>query len=164
MTSYLMKDGVNLEREEVFFELMETLYELSRSISSYESVPRKYGTEDEIYMVEVHTLNLIGDKMKTTTSEIAEITNRTKGAVSQMVDKLVNKRLATKYKNPDNNREVIIELTSKGRVVYDYHKKLDKEEYGHHLNRLKQFTTEDFQKYIMISKTINDWTKVDNKN
>ncbi|MDW0118497.1 MarR family transcriptional regulator [Sporosarcina thermotolerans] len=148
-----------MEREEVFFELMETLYEVSRFISSYESVPRKYGTEDELYMVEVHTLNLIGDKIKTTTSEIATITNRTKGAVSQMVDKLVNKGLAVKYKNPNNNREVIIELTAKGSVVYDYHKELDKEEYEYHLSKLNQFTTDDFKNYIMISRSIIDQAK-----
>lgn len=159
-----MKVGEDLEREEVYSELMETLYEFSRIISSYESVPRKYGTEDEIYMVEVHTLNLIGDKVKTTTSELAKMTNRTKGAISQMVDKLIKKELAIKYKNPDNNREVIIELTEKGKVVYDYHKKLDEKEYASHLAKLTQFTTEDFQKFIMISKAISTWVRVGKTN
>lgn len=144
-----------LEKEEVFNELMETLYETSRLLSSYESIPRMYGTEDELYMVEVHTLNLIGNIIKTNTSEIAEITNRTKSAVSQMVDKLIKKGLVDKYRNPDNYREFIIELTPKGKIVYEYHKKLDKEEYGKHLMNLKDFTAEDFQKLIKISKVLN---------
>lgn len=80
-----------MEKEEIFYELMETLFETSRSISTYESIPRKYGTEDELYMIEAHTLNLIGDKIKTNTTEIAEITHRTKSAVSQMMDKLIKK-------------------------------------------------------------------------
>lgn len=145
-----------VDRVEIFNELMETLYETSRLISTYESIPRKYGTDDELYMVEVHTLNLIGDKEKTNTSELAEITNRTKSAVSQMVDKLIKKELAIKYRNPQNFRELIIELTPKGKIVYDYHKNLDKEEYGKYLTKLGHFTNEDFQKFIMFLKIYNN--------
>jgi len=148
-----------MEKEKVFYELMETLYETSRLISSYENIPRKYGTDDELYMIEVHTLNLIGDQLKTNTSEIAELTNRTKSAVSQMVDKLIKKDLAFKYRNPHNYRELTIELTPKGKLVYEYHKKLDQEEYGNHLQNLEQFTTEDFQKYITILNVINRRTR-----
>lgn len=154
-----MKGGCEMEKEKVFYELMETLYETSRLISSYENIPRKYGTDDELYMIEVHTLNLIGDQIKTNTSEIAELTNRTKSAVSQMVDKLIKKDLAFKYRNPHNYRELTIELTPKGKLVYEYHKKLDQEEYGNHLQNLEQFTTEDFQKYITILNVINRRTR-----
>ncbi|MFP3390776.1 MarR family winged helix-turn-helix transcriptional regulator [Brevibacillus sp. SIMBA_040] len=143
-----------MTREEVFFELMETIYELSRKTSSYESVPRKYGTEDELYMVEAHTINLIGNLVQTNTSELSKLTNKTKGAISQMVDKLIKKELVVKYKNPDDNREVIIELTEKGRTVYEFHKELDKVEYARFLNQLDEFTTEDFQRYIEISSII----------
>jgi len=148
-----------MDKEKVFYELMETLYETSRLISSYENIPRKYGTEDELYMIEVHTLNLIGDQVKTNTSEIADLTNRTKSAVSQMVDKLIKKDLAFKYRNPDNYRELTIELTPKGKLVYEYHKKLDEEEYGSHLKNLEQFTVEDFQNYIKILNVINRRTR-----
>ncbi|WP_066322268.1 MarR family transcriptional regulator [Bacillus sp. FJAT-29814] len=147
-----------MDREKIFYELMETIYETTRLVSDYQSVPRTYGTEDELYMVEAHTLNLIGDKKTTNTSEIAAITNRTKGAVSQMIDKLVKKDLVMKYKNPDNHREVKIELTPKGKIVYGYHKELDAEEYRKHLKNLAQFTDDDFKKYIMISKIINKGT------
>ncbi|QQP10351.1 MarR family transcriptional regulator [Lysinibacillus agricola] len=148
-----------MDKEKVFYELMETIYETSRLISSYENIPRKYGTEDELYMIEVHTLNLIGDQVKTTTSEIAEIKNCTKSAVSQMVDKLIKKGLVIKYRNVDNYRELNIELTPKGKIVYEYHKNLDLEEYRSHLRNLEQFTTEDFQKYITVLNLINQRTQ-----
>ncbi|MDQ0970819.1 DNA-binding MarR family transcriptional regulator [Neobacillus niacini] len=146
-----------MDREKVFHELMETLYETTRLMSDYHSVPRTYGTEDELYMVEAHTLNLIGDQIKTNTSEIAAMTNRTKGAISQMIDKLVKKGLVAKYKNPDNHREMIIELTPKGKIVYNYHKKLDTEEFRKPLKNLEHLTTEDFQKFIIMLKTIIKW-------
>lgn len=144
-----------MEREQVFNELMETLYESSRLISTYESIPRKYGTEDELFMVEVHTLNLIGDHVKITTSEIAEITDRTKSAVSQMMDKLVKKDIAIKYRNPSNYRELIIELTPKGQIIYEYHKEIDEIEYGKHLKNLEVSTAEDFQTFVEILRIIN---------
>jgi DNA-binding MarR family transcriptional regulator len=145
-----------MTREEVFYELMESIYEISRSISLYESIPRKYGTEDELYMVEAHTINLVGEKIKTNTSELAMLTNKTKGAISQMVDKLLKKDLVLKYKNPTNHREVIIELSEKGKQVYQFHKELDQIEYTKNLNQLDQFSTEDFIKFIKISSIISD--------
>jgi ribulose bisphosphate carboxylase small subunit len=48
---------------------------------------------------------------------------------------------------------------SKGKLVYEYHKKLDEEEYGSHLKNLEQFTVEDFQNYIKILNVINRRTR-----
>lgn len=70
---------------------MESVYEISRNTTAYESIPRKYGTDDELYMVEAHTINLIREKVKTNTSELATLTHKTKGAISQMIDKLIKK-------------------------------------------------------------------------
>ena len=151
-------------RNEIFFELMESIYEVSRVTSVYESIPRKYGTDDELYMVEAHTINLIGDKIKTNTSELTQLTDKTKGAISQMVDKLVKKGLVLKYKNPENNREVIIELTEKGQQVYKFHKELDKMEYAKILSRFDEFTIDDFKKVIHITSVITELTKESLKN
>lgn len=148
-----------MNREKVFNELIETIYEVSRLLRSYESIPRKYGTEDELFMVEVHTLDLIGNYIKITTSEIADITDRTKSAVSQTVDKLIKKELAFKYRNPNNYRQLIIELTPKGQVIYAFHKKLDAAQYEKHLKNLNQFTTEDFLTFIEIAKVMNKGIK-----
>ncbi|WP_280166050.1 MarR family winged helix-turn-helix transcriptional regulator [Priestia aryabhattai] len=143
-------------REEVFNELIESIYEVSRSTSAYESIPRKYGIEDELYMVEAHTINLIGKENKVSPSHLAKLTNKTKGAISQMVDKLLKKGLVIKYKNPTNNREVIIELSDKGKQAYEYHKELDQIEYGRMLSRLNQFSTEDLINFTKIASVIND--------
>lgn len=140
-----------MTREEIFFEMIETIYEMSRKLSVYESVPRTYGTEDELYVVEAHTIDLIGTQTVTTISELAKITKKTKGAISQMVDKLIKKDFVIKYKNPDDNRQVMIELTDKGKKVYEFHQKLDRQTYLKYLEQLNQYSTEDFLNYIKIS-------------
>lgn len=143
-----------MSKEKSFHEMMETIYELSRHISSYESIPRKYGSDDDLFMVEAHTINLIGDKTQTNISELSRLTNKTKGALSQMVDRLIKKDMLTKTKNPLDNREVIIQLTKKGKVVYDFHKELDKVNYRELLKGLEQFNEEDFIKYEKISSIL----------
>ncbi|MCH6264941.1 MULTISPECIES: MarR family winged helix-turn-helix transcriptional regulator [Neobacillus] len=147
-----------MKKEEIIYELMESVYDLSRQISSYESIPRKYGTEDELYMVEAHTINLIGNKTQTTASELANLTKKTKGAISQMVNKLIKKGLVLKSKNPIDKREYILELTEKGKMVYDFHYQLDKAEYTKILNKLHQFSEEDLLVYIKISSILSENT------
>jgi len=56
-------------------------------------------------------------------------------------------------------RELNIELTPKGKLVYEYHKKLGLEEYRKYLKNLEQFTAEDFQKYITVLNVINRRTQ-----
>lgn len=148
-----------MDNVKVFDQFMETLYKTSRLINTYESIPRSYGTDDELYMVEVHTLDMIGSNQRITISEIARITDRTKSAVSQNVDKLIKKDLLIKYRNPNNSREMILELTEKGEIVYAHHKKLDEVEYGKHMQNLNEFTTEDFQTFINIADGFNKGIK-----
>jgi DNA-binding MarR family transcriptional regulator len=153
--------GMKMNKEEIFHEMMETIYKHSRIMSAYESIPRQYGTEDEIYMVEAHTINLIGDKIQTNITELAELTNKTKGALSQMVERLIKKEMVTKSKNPLDNREVIIQLTDKGKIVYEYHKELDRSEYKKLLTELDQFSAEDFLTYTKISTVLLNQVKVE---
>jgi len=143
-----------MNRDELFNEVMERLYDVSRGIHKYESVPRKYGTDEELYMVEAHTINLIGDHGKINVTQLAEITHRTKGAISQTVDKLIKKEMVTKHRNPENNREVIIELTAKGKIAYDFHKNLDRMNYRKYLEKIEDLTEEDFYKFMKLMDAI----------
>lgn len=149
-----------MSRENIFNELMDTLYDSSRLINAYESIPRTYGTEDKLYMVEVHTLDLIGKQQKTTISEMATMTDRTVSAVSQIVNKLVAKKLILKYRNENNHREFLLELTPTGETVYHYHKNLDNIEYSKHLENLHMFNEDDFKNFIEIAQKINQRTKL----
>lgn len=57
-------------------------------------------------------------------------------------------------KNTIDNRIVNLKLTNKGKQTYEYHRVLDKKEYSFLLNKLDQFSTEDFCKYIKITKIL----------
>ncbi len=79
---------------------------------------KNYGTDDLLYSAEVHMIEMIGSYEKNTTTKLAEKLGITKGAVSQITRKLLEKNLIEKI--PSN--EIFISLTDKGRIVYSYHR------------------------------------------
>ncbi len=133
-----------MEREQIFDEFMDILYKTSREIHVYDSVPRKYGTDDLLYMVEAHTIKLIGNKEYIGVTDIANITGKTKGAVSQIVDKLAEKKIIVKEKDPEDNRRLKLSLTEKGQTIYSFHKELDKKNYRLVLDKLNNISTDEF--------------------
>ncbi len=143
-----------MEKNELIYSIMEMFYEISREISEYESIPHQYGTEDEIYMVEAHTINLIGENSNITISELAMITNKTKGAISQMVEKLINKEIVFKVKDELDQRRVFLNLTEKGINIYNYHKALDEKEYSKIISKLDQYTNQEFENFYLMLKNM----------
>lgn len=133
-----------MDREQVFDEFMEMLYKISRKVYAYDSIPRKYGTNDLLYMVEAHTIKLIGKKEYIGVTDIANITGKTKGAVSQIVDKLVEKKVLVKEKDPEDNRRIKLSLTEKGQTIYKYHRQLDKRNYMLMLKHMNNISTDEF--------------------
>ena len=65
---------------------------------------------------------MIGRNNKINVTELAEYLGITKGAVSQMVDKLIKKGMVNKEMVSDTENEVALELTEKGKIVCKGHK------------------------------------------
>ena len=146
-----------MDREEAFNEMMETLFEMSRYISVYESTPRRYRTED-LYMTEMHALNLIWNQDRLNMTQLAQQTNRTKGAISQMVEKLRKKGLLVKEKNPQNNSEIFLRLTDLGREACQYHRDMERNIYRLYLDGLEDFGQEDFERYRRLLQRLKQIT------
>lgn len=135
-----------MDRQKEFHDLMNTIYEVSDKISSYGKNPRTYGTEDMLHMIEAHTIEIIGENNDITASEIAKKMYKTKGAVSQTIDKLIKKGLIVKTSHPKDNRKFILELTENGKIVFEHHRKKDETAFDRYLDRLEGYTEEDFKK------------------
>lgn len=93
-----------------------------------EKIPRDFGTGDLLYHSEIHTLHAIGAKPGMNVTQLAALLGVTKGAISQVVSKLSKKGLVNRYKEPENNKQVLLALTQKGQDAYaghvEYHKKI----------------------------------------
>ncbi len=97
-------------------------------ISCNDRKPREFGTKHKLYQSEIHFIEAVepGDGMNA--SQVAKKLGITKGAVTQIADKLVKKGLVEKYKREGNKKEVYIKLKSDGVIAYEnhqfFHKKL----------------------------------------
>jgi DNA-binding MarR family transcriptional regulator len=89
--------------------------------------PRHYGLEELLYPAEVHLITLIGANPGIGVTELALKGGVTKGAVSQMAQKLVSKGVITKEQDRVVGTRVIFNLTSKGKVAFYSHERMHEE-------------------------------------
>lgn len=90
--------------------------------------PHDYGTGELLSMVEMHTLDRIAETPGLRVSDIAQLWNRTLGAASRNVDRLQSKGLVEKVKLPDNQKNVRVYPTEKGRELSRLHREYDRQE------------------------------------
>jgi len=144
---------------EAFEQFVDLLYDFSRNVHTYDATARQYGTEDMLYMVEAHTVRMIGREPKITITEIANQTRKTKSAVSQMIDKLSGKGILEKIKDPEDNRRMILKLTDKGKIIYEFHEALDKENYKKVLDKMEGVNVSDMKAGSKVIEQILEKTK-----
>jgi DNA-binding MarR family transcriptional regulator len=133
---------------------MEYLNTNMRINQSYHSTPRHYGIEEDLYISEAHVIQAIGDKPDQSLLDLAAFTHRTKSAMSMMIRKLEKKGLVSKVRLETDNRKVALTLTDKGRIVYDYHQKLDQVNYRSMLERMNQVETISLEDLKTASKVL----------
>nr|WP_150267472.1 MarR family transcriptional regulator [Paenibacillus tepidiphilus] len=76
---------------------------------------------------EVHCIEYIGRNADSNVTKLAESFYMTKGAISKLTKKLIEKGLIESYQKPDNRKEIYFKLTEQGIAVYDIHDELHKE-------------------------------------
>lgn len=100
----------------------ENTYRLINKYNQKTKTAKQYGTDDLLYSAEVHMIEMIGSYEKITTTKLAELLGITKGAVSQITRKLLEKKLIEKAPSNEKSNEIFISLTDRGRIVYSYHR------------------------------------------
>lgn len=92
--------------EQIIYKYMQT-----------ETIQRNYGTNIMITQVEIHTIEAIGNHAGISITELAENRQKTKGAVSQLVYKLVKKGLVEKTVSKTSDAQVSLYLTPLGNAI-----------------------------------------------
>ncbi|MCD6346264.1 MAG: winged helix-turn-helix transcriptional regulator [Bacteroidales bacterium] len=107
--------------------ISETLVRVLNKALANQRKPQRYGLEDMLYPAEMHMVMLIGQNPASGVTELAAKAGTTKGAVSQMIQRLVNKGLICKSSSPASGRRVFLELTNRGKVAFYSHERLHEE-------------------------------------
>jgi len=76
---------------------------------------------------EVHCIEYIGKNKDSNVTKLAENFYMTKGAISKLTKKLIQKGYIESYQKKENNKEIYFKLTKKGERIYNTHDELHKE-------------------------------------
>lgn len=76
---------------------------------------------------EVHCIESIGRNADSNVTKLAESFYMTRGAISKITKKLIQKGIIESYQKPDNKKEIYFKLTEQGKSIYKIHEELHKE-------------------------------------
>lgn len=99
------------------------LYRVMMQARELDERPRTFDTGMQLSRAEIHMVQAVGRAQGSTVKAVADHLGVTKGAVSQMVARLVRKGLVTKSRAPGNDKEVALDLTNLGWRGYHAHER-----------------------------------------
>lgn len=132
---------------------------------------RDYGTGEEYTALEVHLVSYIADHPNCTNGELAKDWNRTRGAISQTIQKLRRCGLVEGRTDPQNRKQVFLYLTPKGKLLDAKHREMDSSFWRSILDALgAEFSEEEIERTFRILDrlyrfmlNVNDVSKNENK-
>lgn len=151
--------------KEKYSELMEIWVRIVSKMNDAECKRRDYGTGDLLSPSEIHLLQAIGRNQGKKITDLATYTGVTKGAVSQMANKLAARKLAVKYSAPGNEKEVLLKLTKAGKMAqkgHDRHHGMFVDEVADSLGDLTDDQVLLLEKFLTtVEKCIDDFNAPD---
>ncbi|WP_439876120.1 MarR family transcriptional regulator [Bacillus mycoides] len=97
---------------------------------------------------EVHCIEYIENNADSNVTQLAEAFYVTRGAISRMTKKLMQKGLIESYQKSENKKEIYFRLTEQGKEIYKIHEDLHKEFQERDKAVFEQVTEEEFDSII----------------
>ncbi len=105
-------------------------YTFLRVVTKLSEIDRKtryYGTDQPLYHAEIHMIKSIKENEGIHVTGLADMLGVTKGAVSQIIQRLERKGMIVKDTDPHNLSRLVLRLTPKGETAYRHHEELHRE-------------------------------------
>ena len=97
---------------------------------------------------EVHCIEYIENNADSNVTQLAEAFYVTRGAISRMTKKLIQKYFVESYQKSENKKEIYFRLTEQGKEIYKIHENLHKEFQERDKAVFEQVTEEEFNSII----------------
>ena len=97
---------------------------------------------------EVHCIEYIENNADSNVTQLAEAFYVTRGAISRMTKKLIQKGLIESYQKSENKKEIYFRLTEEGKEIYKIHEDLHKEFQERDKAVFEQVTEEEFDSIV----------------
>ena len=133
--------------------IMEKMFRAFNEMNERAKQPREYKTGQLLFQSEIHTVSAICNHHRVNATELAQILGITKGAITQVVSKLIKKGLVEKYNRPGNKKEVYFSPTEAGRLASGAHCQYHEKMHGHvmgYLDGLDEEKLEIIEQYFDI--------------
>ncbi|WP_312423457.1 MarR family transcriptional regulator [Anaerospora hongkongensis] len=124
--------------------MLESILRLSRKFFEAMKHPNNFGTDRLLYSSEIHTLEMIGKHPGITVTELADRQGISKSALPKLINKLIEKDLAYRYQETGNKKNVLLELTDKGRLAVQNHFKFHETFDSGIMQKLNSLTPEEY--------------------
>ena len=148
--------NVKRKPHHTFYEMSDIMERMIAQNSV--NVPVDYGTGEKYNHVEVHVLSHVVDNPGISVTEVAQNWNRTKGAVSQIVKKLVQSGMIYKGKKEGNDKTLCLYATPKGQALDIKHREYDSRNYRNFIELMKKEVPEK-DIYVMF-QVMEVWTRL----
>lgn len=127
-----------------------TMERIIYKYNEIERIKKNYGTNIDITQSEIHIIESIGDFSKVNITKLAKIKRKTKGAISQMINKLVDKELVNKNISKHSDAEVVLSLTNLGKIAYEGHREFHKNSNEKIFKKLRDMSDESYSDLIEL--------------
>lgn len=97
---------------------------------------------------EVHCIEYIEKNVDSNVTKLAESFYMTRGAISKLTKKLIQKGLIESYQKSDNKKEIYFRLTEQGKAIYQIHEDLHNEFQERDKAVFEQVTEEQFDNML----------------
>ncbi|WP_413378578.1 MarR family transcriptional regulator [Paenibacillus taichungensis] len=97
---------------------------------------------------EVHCIEYIEKNVDSNVTKLADSFYMTRGAISKLTKKLIEKGLIESYQKSDNKKEIYFRLTEQGKVIYQIHEDLHNEFQERDKAVFEQVTDEQFESML----------------
>jgi len=137
-------------------QMMTAFKRLIHVLSTGKNRPFRYG-DVSIHRAEVHILELIGKNQGITASGIGKIMPVTKGAISQTLKKLKERKLIQTTESESDRKIIELYLTKKGKTVLDLHEAREKTLIKKIAPELKDIDDDTLGRFTAVINHISDF-------
>ncbi len=117
-------------------------------IARMSQAPQEFGTGELLPAAEIQIIHTVGTNPKITVTELSSQLGLTKGTVSPMINRLVERAYLRKSKSSEDGRKVQLEIAEKGEIAFQGYEQYAEEYVSLYANEIS------YGEWIIVNETL----------